>query len=228
MRLEFGDCTLDRDTREISRKGKPVHVEPKVYRLLELLLDARPKAVSKQELQDALWPGTYVSDLALSRLVSVLREVLGDSTKKAHLIRTVHRFGYAFCGDVSTAASSRSRRGDSGLHCRLVMGSRSIALAAGENVIGRDPAAEVWLDRASVSRRHARLVVGPRSAVLEDLGSRNGTCVGGKRIDSPTDLSSGDAIRIGGVTLVFHASRGLGTTESEISSHISGPGPRKR
>ena len=108
------------------------------------------------------------------------------------------------------------------------MGSRSIALAAGENVIGRDPAAEVWLDRASVSRRHARLVVGPRSATLEDLGSRNGTCVGGKRIDSPTDLSSGDAIRIGGVTLVFHASRGLGTTESEISSHISGPGSRKR
>jgi len=228
VRLEFGDCVLDRDTREVSRRGKAVHVEPKAYRLLELLIDSRPRALSKQELQDALWPQTYVSELALSRLVSVLREALGDSTKKPRLIRTVHGYGYAFCGEAGGAPPLTGRRGGSELHCRLVMGSRSFALAAGENVIGRDPAAAVWLDRASVSRRHARLVVGSRSATLEDLGSRNGTHVAGKRIDSPTGISSGDSIRIGGVSLVFHASRGLGTTESEISSHVSGPRARKR
>src|SRR5262249_59890180 len=61
LRVQFGDCTLDTDTRELSRDGKPVHLEPKVYRLLEILLAARPKALSKDELQDQLWPNTFVS-----------------------------------------------------------------------------------------------------------------------------------------------------------------------
>jgi DNA-binding winged helix-turn-helix (wHTH) protein len=227
VRLEFGDCSLDRDTREVFRRGKSVHVEPKAYRLLELLLDARPKAISKQELQEELWPSTYVSELALSRLVSVLRQALGDASRKPRLIRTVHGFGYTFCSEVK-AAAPRGRAAASEPSCRLVMGSRQIALADGKNLIGRDPSAEVWLDRASVSRRHAQLVVGPASVVLEDLGSRNGTYVGRNRIESPTQLSSGDSIRIGGVTLVFRAPRGLGTTEPEISSRVPGSSRRKR
>jgi DNA-binding winged helix-turn-helix (wHTH) protein len=228
VRLEFGDCTLDRDTRELSRRGRVVHIEPKAYRLLELLLDARPKALSKDELQDALWPKTYVSELALSRLVSVLRSALGDATKFPKLIRTVHGFGYAFSGDAKRSAAKGSRPSGSAFRCRIVMGEHQIALAEGENVIGRDPEAEVWIDKASVSRRHARILLGAEGATLEDLGSRNGTYLGGVRIESPAKLSSGDSIRVGGTTLVFRATRGLGTTESEISSHISGPRDRRR
>lgn len=225
MRLQFGDCTLDRDTRELARRGKPVHLEPKAYRLLEVLLDSRPKALSKDELQNDLWPDTFVSELALSRLVSVLRDALGDGTKTPRYIRTVHGFGYAFCGEARQAASD-AKRAASGFHCRLVMGDRQLMLSEGENVIGRDPAAAVWIDKASVSRRHARIVVGRGTVTLEDLGSRNGTFVAGRQIDSVTKLASGDSIRVGGTTLVFRASRGLGTTESEISSHASGPGRR--
>jgi len=218
VRVRFGDCTLDTDTREISHRGRTVHVEPKAYRLLELLLEARPKALSKAELQDALWPGTFVSELALSRLVSVLRASLGDGTKKPHLIRTVHRFGYAFCGEVRPAAEPPPRPGRSDFRCRLEVRDRQIALSEGENLIGREPASTVWIDKASVSRRHACIRVGEDTATLEDLGSRNGTYVGGQRIESPTRLASGDSIRVGGVMLVFRSFRGLGSTESETSS----------
>jgi DNA-binding winged helix-turn-helix (wHTH) protein len=227
VRFQFGDCALDSETREVSRRGKLVHVEPKAYRLLELLLEARPRALSKDELQSALWPKTFVSELALSRLVSILRDVLGDGTKKPRLIRTVHGFGYAFSGEVTEAAARPPRRVATTFHCRLVMGERQVPLVEGENLIGRGPEAAAWIDKASVSRRHARIVVGKEAAILEDLGSRNGTYVSGRRIDSPTKLSSGDSIRVGGTTLVFRASRGLGTTESEISSRVSGPGGRR-
>src|SRR5512138_1283336 len=62
VRVRFGECTLDSDTRELSRGGEPVHLEPKAYRLLELLMAARPKALSKRDLQEELWPKTYVSE----------------------------------------------------------------------------------------------------------------------------------------------------------------------
>jgi len=227
VRLQFGDCTLDSDTREITRRGKSVHVEPKAYQLLELLLDSRPKALSKDELLDALWPRTFVSEPALSRLVSLLRDALGDGTKEPRLIRTVHRFGYAFCGDVERIAGPSPRSGGDGLHCRLLMGDRQVPLTEGENLIGRDPDSAVWIDKASVSRRHARIRVGNDTAILEDLGSRNGTSVNGSRIESPTTLATGDSIKVGATTLVFRASRGLGTTASEISSHVSGPAGRR-
>jgi len=54
-------------------------------------------------------------------------------------------------------------------------------------------------------------------ALLEDLGSRNGTLVNGERISSPTPLANGDRIKIGAASLVFRCSRRLGTTESEMS-----------
>ncbi len=223
MRIQFGDCTLDTDTREISREGKAVHVEPKAYRLLELLLAARPKALSKDELQDKLWPKTFVSERSLARLVGVLRACLGDSAEDPRLIRTVHGFGYAFSGDVTESVGRpASRPVLPEFRCRIIWGDREIVLSEGENVVGRDPAATVWIDLASVSRRHARILVENGAATLEDLGSHNGTRLRGERISSPARLTSGDRIKVGAAMLVFRRSRPLGTTESEISTHSGG------
>jgi DNA-binding winged helix-turn-helix (wHTH) protein len=216
VRVQFGDCTLDSDTRELSRGGEPVHLEPKAYRLLELLLAARPKALSKRDLQEELWPKTYVSERSLARLVADLRVAMGDRTPTPRLIRTVHGFGYAFCGQVAGAAR-RPRERSSDFHCRLSWGDREIALVEGENVLGRDPDVAVWIDLNSVSRHHARVVVTDEVALLEDLGSRNGTLVNGERINSPRPLSNGDRIKIGAASLVYRCSRKLGTTEAELS-----------
>jgi DNA-binding winged helix-turn-helix (wHTH) protein len=61
MRVRFGDCVLDTDTRELFRRDKPVHLPPKAFRVLELLVENRPRAVTKDEIHDKIWPGTYVS-----------------------------------------------------------------------------------------------------------------------------------------------------------------------
>lgn len=218
MRLQFGDCTLDLDTRELVRAGQPVHVEPKAYRLLEILVGARPKALSKEELQDQLWPNTFVSERSLARLVEVLRGCLGDDARESKYIRTVHGFGYAFFADVVPIRSdARARSAISEFHCRVTWGDREVALVPGDNVLGRDPDSIVWIDLNSVSRRHARIIVADGSATIEDLGSHNGTYVQGDLIQSPRELSSGDRIKVGAATLVFRSFRGLGSTQSEVS-----------
>jgi len=65
-----------------------------------------------------------------------------------------------------------------------------------------------------VSRHHARIVVDGARAVLEDLGSKNGTSVRGRRLTAPAELQDGDEIGIGPAVLVFRSSSGDGTTEA--------------
>jgi DNA-binding winged helix-turn-helix (wHTH) protein len=208
---------LDSDTRELSRGGKPLHLEPKAYRLLQLLLAARPKALSKTDLQDELWPETYVSERSLARLVADLRRAVGDRAAKRRLIRTIHGFGYAFCGEVTFANRRAATLRDADFHCRIIWGEREIALGEGENVIGRDPSVSVWIDLNSVSRRHARILVSDESATIEDLGSRNGTYVRQESVTSPRALRNGDLIKIGAASLVFRCFRQMGTTMPETS-----------
>jgi DNA-binding winged helix-turn-helix (wHTH) protein len=216
VRLDFGDCTLDLDTRELFRGGKALPVEPKAFGLLETLITARPRALSKSELQDELWPKTFVSERSLARLVVELRKLIGDRATSPRFIRTVHGFGYAFHGEVAVARTSGSSPSIGGVHCRLVWGDREIALVEGPNILGRDPDASVWIDMNSVSRRHARITLSDGVATLEDLRSKNGTYLAGRRIDSPVRLKNGDRIKIGAASLVFKSFRKAGTTESQV------------
>jgi len=79
MRLVFSDFCLDTATRQLLRRGKERHVEPKAFELLALLLSRRPEAVAKGEIQDKLWPSTFVSESSLTGLVTQIRQALGDS-----------------------------------------------------------------------------------------------------------------------------------------------------
>lgn len=216
MRLDVGDCTLDLDTRELFRGGKALPVEPKAFGLLETLITARPRALSKSELQDELWPKTFVSERSLARLIVELRKLIGDRARSPRFIRTVHGFGYAFHGEVAVARSRDSSPSVGDVHCRLVWGDREVALVEGPNVLGRDPEASVWIDINSVSRRHARITLSDGVATLEDLRSKNGTYLGGRRIDCPVRLKNGDRIKIGAASLVFKSFRKAGTTESQV------------
>jgi pSer/pThr/pTyr-binding forkhead associated (FHA) protein len=85
----------------------------------------------------------------------------------------------------------------------LVMPSGQIPLIAGDNVIGRDPNARVWLDSPSVSRRHAIIHVTDEGATLEDLGSKNGTHLRDMRVSRIMPLADGDALRFGSVGATF-------------------------
>jgi non-specific serine/threonine protein kinase len=97
VRWTFGDFVLDLDARELLRAGAPVSLSPKAFQLLGTLVEACPRALSKSALQDRLWPGTFVVEKNLTNLVGEIREALGDDAAHPRYIRTVHRFGYAFC-----------------------------------------------------------------------------------------------------------------------------------
>ena len=198
MRLRFGDCDFDPDTREVFRGGKPVHVSPKAFALLAVLIDRRPKAVSKDELHRILWPDTFVSDANLPNLVAELRESLGDEAHEPRVIRTVPRFGYSFLAEATAEPDRPTAQG-----FRLIWGDREVALHPGENVIGRDDAATLWIDDPLVSRRHARIVIDERGALLEDLGSKNGTLLKGEKIRSPAKLADEDLITVGPASMIF-------------------------
>src|ERR1700757_2758124 len=107
MRLKFSDCVLDLRARQRERQGKVVPLEPKMYELLEILIKRRPAVVTNNELDELLWPTVYVARTSLTRLVSELRAVLGDTPRDSHIIRTVYKTGYAFCADVTSLAPAR-------------------------------------------------------------------------------------------------------------------------
>jgi len=80
---------------------------------------------------------------------------------------------------------------------------KTCQLSEGDNIIGRDPRSDVWLDVPGVSRRHAIIRVNSsnRRVMLEDLGSTNGTFVRRARVDGEVALTDGDLIRVGTVDL---------------------------
>lgn len=199
MRLRFADCVLDFDARELFRNGRVVPAPPKVFQLLETLVRARPKALSKSELHGQLWPDTFVSDANLANLVADLRQALGDDAKNPTIIRTVQRYGYAFQAEAQ--AEANVPRPPSVF--RLMWHGREISLSEGDNVLGRDHQAVAWIDVYSVSRHHAKIVISGDQAWLEDLGSKNGTFLRGEEVKKPVPVADGDEIRIGTAVLTL-------------------------
>jgi DNA-binding winged helix-turn-helix (wHTH) protein len=210
MQVTFGDYCLNLATRQLFDGKTEVRLSPKAFDLLRVLVDSPTRAVSKAELHDRLWPDTYVTDANLAVLVAELRSALHDRHGAPKFVRTVRGFGYAFCGQISGAvdvpASSQT--------CWIVWSGREIALHDGDNIIGRDPAAIVRLDRPSVSRRHARIVVSSKGAVVEDLGSKNGTFLRKNRITQAASLADLDELQVGSVQLTLRILSGDVATQT--------------
>src|SRR5204863_1900637 len=101
----FGPFTLDLDTRQLRRAGAEVHLSPKAFDLLAALVFERPKVLSKNALQQRLWPDTFVAEANLSNLVAEVREALDDEARAPRVIRTVPRNGHAcFAGGLDGPA----------------------------------------------------------------------------------------------------------------------------
>lgn len=215
MRYRFGDFTLDGDTRQLLRGGREMALGPKAFELLELLLRARPRALSRTRLHAALWPDTHVGATSLHVLVSQLRAALGDDPDEPQWVRTVYGFGYAFRGEVS---SDGPVAGGGPGRLRLVLDEREWPLGEGEHVLGREEGLALRIESRGVSRHHARLVVRGGQATLEDLASKNGTFVAEKRLLGPRVLADGDVIRLGRRVRLQFRERGDDDTETEASA----------
>ena len=212
MRVVFGDCVFDRASRELTCRGAVVHGGPKLLALLELLLDAKPRALTKNEIHTSLWGTTFVSDATLTSLVAELRAAIGDAARSPRFIRTIHGYGYSFFGEVSAAPTHP----DSVLTttCRLIVGDREIVLPVGEHVLGRSGEASILIDEAGVSRHHARITIDAHTATLRDLGSKNGTTVNGSAVEGPVRLTDGAIILLGATALTFRIVDAIGSTET--------------
>ena len=205
MKVAFGRFTFDSETRELLEEGRRVHVSPKAFELLQTLLERRPKVVSKTELHERVWAGAFVGDASLSVTIAEIRQALGDDSREGKVIRTVHRVGYAFSGEALDLAPSEPSRGRSYSRSWLSWNDRTIQLAEGENVVGRDPRCDAWVDVSGVSRRHARIAVAGDEVTIEDLDSSNGTFVGGRKVTAPRRLEDGDVLELGSATLTFRS-----------------------
>jgi len=210
MRVAFGEFVLDTAMRQLARSGARVHLEPKALELLELLVARRPEAVSKAEIQQKLWPDTFVSESSLTGLVAQVRKALLDDRRQERYMRTVHGYGYAFVAEVALGAPTEAAAA-----ARLVWEDAVLVLRPGDNVLGRSEEAAVRIDAPGVSRLHARIVVTDDSATIEDLDSKNGTFVGEERLRAPMPLRDGDHIRLGRQLLVFRRAGSAAPTWTE-------------
>ena len=213
MTFRFGPFSLDSRTRQLLRDGREVSLSPKAFQLLLLLVENRSRAISRQELHEWLWPSTFVLETNLAGLIAEVRRALEDTADKPTFVRTMHRFGYWFIGDVHQA-DTPIESGGSAVMCWLVWATRQVPLTEGVNIVGRGTDASVWIDAPGVSRHHARIVVRQGEATLEDLGSKNGTYVGAHRVSIPRALVDADQIRIGSVVITFRIPRPPGATET--------------
>lgn len=202
MKLSFCDCILDLAAHQLLRGGKIVPLEPKMYELLEVLIQRRPAVVKNDELDEILWPKVYVARTSLTRLVSELRSVLGDTPRDPQIIRTVYKIGYAFCANVRSPILLNQPT----TAVSLVWNNRLLPLTDGVHIAGRGTECSLVIDATTVSRRHARITVLSGTATVEDLDSTNGTHVNGIRISSPTRLASEDTVALGSAVLLVKIS----------------------
>lgn len=200
--FRFGEFTFDCGSRLLLRGGERLHLSPKAQQLLRLLLMAHPRALSREELYDALWPETYVSETNLATVVNEVRRALGEPARASQYIRTVHGFGYAFDGAVRAVSGSRRVA----VAATLSYGGVDYPLLEGENVIGRARDSAIVLAHGSVSRRHAVIRVHGSTITVQDLGSTNGTYVNGSMVDStPVQLPANAQFVLGTVIVTLKA-----------------------
>jgi DNA-binding winged helix-turn-helix (wHTH) protein len=215
----FAAFELDLVTGELRRGGTRVRLQEQPFRVLALLVQRAGDLVTRDELHAQLWPeAVYVDfDHGLNKAVAKIRLALGDRAESPTFVETLERRGYRF---IAAVEAIRTRATTPQLAPRLAVrrlqwGDRAIVLAEGTVVVGRDPAADVWVDSSVVSRHHATILVGPAEVRIENK-SKNGTFVNDRPIVETTILHDGDAIRIGPALMAFRSSPAAARTLTAV------------
>src|SRR6267143_3722929 len=99
----FDDIRVEPATFRAFKAGQVISLEPKALRLLLFLIENRGRLIEKDEILDAIWNGTHVTENALTREIGKLRKILGDDPKAPKYIQTVHTRGYRFIAELAEA-----------------------------------------------------------------------------------------------------------------------------
>jgi pimeloyl-ACP methyl ester carboxylesterase len=131
MRYRFDGFELDMEVVELRKGAERIPLEPQVFDVLAYLVTNHHRLVSKEELLDHVWPEKYISEAALTSRLMAARKALGDNGRDQRFIRTVHRRGYRFVGEVVTEgegaaleASARAQPAQTIRFCAAVDGTR--------------------------------------------------------------------------------------------------------
>ncbi|MDX2170559.1 MAG: AAA family ATPase, partial [Deltaproteobacteria bacterium] len=156
--VRFAEFRFDLSREALWRGEEAVALTPKASAVLRCLVAERGRLVLKDELLDAVWPDTAVSDASLKVCIREIRRALGDSVAAPRFIATAHRRGYRFIGAVAHAAPA------------------PLVAAAPPRLIGRDAplaALRAALQRAAAGERQAVFVTGEigigKSSLIEAL-----------------------------------------------------------
>jgi DNA-binding winged helix-turn-helix (wHTH) protein len=198
----------------MTREDQEIALTPKVRDLLQLFLENPGRLLRHDDITARVWPDVAVTDDSIRFQILELRKALGAEGEG--FVRTVPREGYRWDAPIQRVKTPALGTKQAAL--RLVLDNREVELDEGENVIGRGHDSVLWIDHTAVSRHHARILVNGDTAMLEDLGSKNGTLLGGEPISGRVVLHDGDEIRIGPAHMTFRSYSRVGPTETQEKS----------
>jgi DNA-binding winged helix-turn-helix (wHTH) protein len=201
--FRLGEWLVQPALGRICRGDQVTSLRPRLMDLLVLLARSQGQVVSKQQILDTLWVRGFVSDSLLTRCMAELRSILGDDAREPTFIETIPKRGYRVVAPCSFATSGEEPSSTARESCLRLIIQREVVLVDGESLIGRGEDCLIRLDSRNVSRHHARLVVSGDRVAVEDLGSKNGTWLNGRRIEGTHELEDGDELAIGQSKLVF-------------------------
>jgi DNA-binding winged helix-turn-helix (wHTH) protein len=211
MAYRFGPFLYDPVSRRLTSEGREIPLMPKGRELLQLFLENPGRLLRLDDITARVWPDVAVTDNSIRFQILELRKAIGPEGET--FIRTLPREGYRW--DAAVRREETRSPAARALTFRLLLEKREVELRDGENIVGRDHDAVLWIDHTAVSRHHARIVVEGDHATLEDLDSKNGTLLRGERIAGRVGLSDGDEIRIGPASMTFRVLSRAGSTETE-------------
>ncbi len=195
--FRLGNWLVEPELNRLSGDSGVVHVEPRAMDLLVFLARHPGEVLSRETLIDGVWKKRFVGEAVLRNTVAALRRALGDRADDPSYIETISKRGYRLIAPVTMQGPTAAAPSVEDSCFKITWDDEEIALAEGDNPIGRDASAAVRIDTPEISRRHARITVDGDVAILEDLGSKNGTYRNGRRLEAPERLADGDEIWIG-------------------------------
>jgi DNA-binding winged helix-turn-helix (wHTH) protein len=237
--FRFADFELDLAAYALRHRGESVKLEKIPMELLILMVEHAGTLIERSEIKSRLWGAeVFVEhDAAINTAIRKIRHALGDDAARPHFVETVVGKGYKFIAPLESV-TGRLQLGEPAVEDRaqplarqprrpfarysITVGKQEFILNSGETLLGRDPAAGVYVEHPSVSRRHARISIEADQAILQDSGSRNGTFLNGRRVDGLAKIHHNDIIALGPITLVFHVTRTPASTQSMSPGEIKG------
>ena len=220
--INFGACAVDVPARTVLRGGLPQAFEPKVFDALVYLIEHRDRVVPKQELLHHVWgERVVVTEGVIARTIMKLRRLLGDDADEPVLVKTVHRIGYRFAGEVAHDAAPS----DDGAARKFAQRAMRVAVLPVVNRTGS--AALSWVDlglmtAASQALHDGGIAVAEAADVLAAVGGADGPVDAAAALASDVVQATLDKRGDGTLTLAW---RGYGRALERAAGEVSGSEP---